>query len=65
MTFLYPLLYLKCLPPKLLMNAESPLLVTESVTIVLPGYFLHRSSNVFPGAKPTELDFSSRLKTQK
>lgn len=35
-------MHLKCLPPKLSMNSVRPLLVTESVTMVVPGYFLYR-----------------------
>lgn len=33
--------HLKCLPPSCSMKAVRPLLVTESVTMVVPGYFLH------------------------
>ena len=44
MTFLYPRRYRKCLPPSAVMNSVSPLLVTESVTIVVPGYFLGRQT---------------------
>ena len=35
---------LKCLPPCFSMKSDKPLLVTESVTIVVPGYFLHSST---------------------
>ena len=37
MTFLYPRMYRRCLPPLFWMYAARPSLVTESVTIVVPG----------------------------
>ena len=65
MTFLYPRLYLKCFPPRILMNAERPLLVTESVTIVLPGYFLIKSGKVSQGAQTYEYSkIQNRLAAQ-
>ena len=37
--------HLKCLPPSCWMKAVRPLLVTESVTMVVPGNFLQVSNN--------------------
>ena len=37
--------HLKCLPPSCWMKAVRPLLVTESVTMVVPGYFLRMGNS--------------------
>ena len=60
MTFLYPRRYLKCRPPRLLMYCDSPLDVTESVTTVVPGYFLREQKHSFSLAVKTVMQLQNQ-----